>query len=70
MCFFLASSLDYKSILDIREVTDMKIIEENINKYLGKLYSKNYIDIINQMLQLDEKLRPDFIELNQVLEKY
>ena len=70
MCFLLASSLTYQSIFDIREVTDMKIIEENIHKYLGKLYSKNYIDIINKMLQIDEKLRPDFIELNHLLDKY
>ena len=64
MCFLLASSLDYHSLFEIREVFDMKIIEGVINKYLGKLYSKNYIDLLISMLQIDEKLRPDFIELS------
>ena len=64
MCFLLASSLDYHSLFEIREVFDMKIIEGVINKYLGKLYSKNYIDLLISMLQIDEKLRPDFVELS------
>ena len=64
MCFLLASSLNYHSLFEIREVFDMKIIERVVNKYLGNLYSQNYINLILNMLQVDEKLRPDFIELN------
>ena len=64
MCFLLASSLNYHSLFEIREVFDMKIIERVVNKYLGNLYSQNYINLIFNMLQVDEKLRPDFIELN------
>jgi serine/threonine protein kinase len=67
MCFLLASSLNYNSLFEIREVLDMKIIEGVINKYLGKLYSKSYINIIIKMLQVDERLRPDFIELSSAL---
>ena len=63
MCFLFASSLNYKSLFEIREVYDMKIIEQIVNRYLGKLYSKNYINLIIKMLQVDEKLRPDFNEL-------
>ena len=69
MCFLLASSLNYHSLFEIREVLDMKIIEEVVNKYLGKLYSKKYINLIISMLQTDEKIRPDFIELSSVLVK-
>ena len=64
MCFLLASSLNYHSLFEIREVFDMKIIAQVINKYLGKLYSQNYINLLISMLQVDERLRPDFIELN------
>ena len=64
MCFLLASSLNYQSLFEIREVLDMKIIEQVVNKYLGNLYSKNYIKLLISMLQVDEKLRPDFIELS------
>jgi len=70
MCFLLASSLNYQSLIEIREVLDMKIIEGVVNKYLGKLYSKNYINLIINMLQTDEKIRPDFIELSSIIVKY
>ena len=69
MCFLLASSLNYQSLFEIREVLDMKIIEEVVNKYLGKMYSKKYINLIISMLQTDEKVRPDFIELSSILVK-
>ena len=68
MCFLLASSLTYQTLFDIREENDMKKIEETIEKFLGKLYSKDYINIIIKMLQIDEKSRPDFLELSKILE--
>ena len=68
MCFLLASSLNYQSLFEIREILDIKIIEDIVNKYLGKLYSKNYINLLINMLQIDEKLRPDFIQLSTVIE--
>ena len=67
MCFLLASSLTYQTLFDIREENDMKKIEETIKNFLGKLYSKDYINIIIKMLQIDEKSRPDFIELSKIL---
>ena len=67
MCFLLASSLNYQSLFEIREVLDIKIIEIVVNKYLGRLYSKNYINLLINMLQIDEKLRPDFIQLSNIL---
>ena len=68
MCFLFASSLTYESLFDIREENDMKKVEEVIEKFLGKLYSKDYVNIIIKMLQIDEKNRPDFIELSKILE--
>jgi serine/threonine protein kinase len=67
MCFLLASSLNYQSLFEIREVYDMRIIKEVVEKYLGKMYSQNYINLILNMLQINEKLRPDFIELNSMI---
>ena len=66
MCFLLASSLNYQSLYDIREIYDMKVIKEIIQKYL-KNYSDNYVNFIVNMLQINEKLRPDFIELNSMI---
>ena len=67
MCFLLASSLNYQSLFEIREIYDMEIIRKIVEKYLGKIYSQNYINLIINMLQIDEKLRPDFIELNSMI---
>ena len=66
MCFLLASCLNYQSLYDIREVYDMEVLKEIVEKYL-KNYSNNYINLILNMLQINEKLRPDFIELNSMI---
>ena len=66
MCLLLASSLNYQSLYEIREVYDMDILKEIVQKYL-KDYSNNYINLIINMLQINEKMRPDFIELNSMI---
>ena len=66
MCFLLASSLNYQSLYEIREVYDMNILKEIVTRYL-KNYSKNYMNLIINMLQINEKERPDFIELNSMI---
>ena len=66
MCFLLASTLNYQSLYEIREVYDMNILKEIVMRYL-KNYSKNYMNLIINMLQINEKERPDFIELNSMI---
>ena len=67
MCFFLAASLKYDALNAIREVYDMNIIKKIVNKYIGKKYSQNLITLLLTMLQVDEKKRPDFSELELLL---
>ena len=68
MCLFLASSLDYEGLYEIREIiknpNKTKIV---VNRYLGKRYSQKYINILVSMLQINEKDRPDFIELEKTI---
>ena len=66
MCFLLASCLNYQSLYEIREIYDMDALKEIVKRYL-KNYSENYINLIINMLQINEKLRPDFIELNSMI---
>ena len=66
MCFLLASSLNYQALYEIREIYDMDVLKDIVKKYL-KNYSENYINLIINMLQINEKLRPDFIELNSMI---
>ena len=67
MCFLLAASLKYDALNVIREVYNMNVIKKVVNKYLGKRYSQNLISLILSMLEVDEKKRPDFSELELLL---
>ncbi len=63
-CVFFAATLTYQSLYDIREINDQDTQRIIIEKYLKGRYSKNFIQLIDFMLQIKEKRRPDFIELD------
>ena len=67
MCFLLASSLDFEALYKIREEKNMEIVKESIFKYLKGKFSNHYINLLIMMLNVDEKLRPDFVELNDMI---
>ena len=69
MCFLLASALSYNPLNAIREIYDMKIINRVIKNYLGNRYSEKVYNILNCMLQIEENLRPDFIQLEAIFSK-
>ena len=69
LCCLFASSLCYESLYDIRELNSNFSIRIVIEKYLNKLYSGKFIDLLCLMLELDEKCRCDFLELENIFEK-
>ena len=64
MCLFLAATLTFQSLYDIRELKDMNKIKNILEKYLIVKYSYNFVNILIKMLEINENLRPDFIELD------
>ena len=66
ICFFLAATLSYDGPNIIRLMTDMKKIKKVLDYNLSKRYSKQLINMIYIMLQVEESKRPDFLGL-QVL---
>ena len=71
MCFLWDIVYFYKLLCDIRELKSMKEIKKIIDLYINQgmcFYSKNFWNVIFQMLELDEKNRPDFIELEKLVE--
>ena len=66
MCFLLAASLSYNPLNVIRELYDMNAIYNVIYSHLGNRYSQNVLKILLSMLQVKEKIRPDFIELESL----
>ena len=69
LCMLLASSLSYIPLYDIREIKNMDKMKSIIEGYLIKRYSKKFINLILLMLELNEKLRPDFIQLKSYINK-
>ncbi len=64
MCLLLAATLTFKSLYNIRELKDMNLIKNVLEKYLIVKYSYNFVNILVKMLEVNENLRPDFIELD------
>ena len=69
LCILLMATFNYKSLVEIREATDMFTIKRSVNEFLSKKYSKNLIEFLIWMLEIDENKRPDFIELESNLIK-
>ena len=67
MCIFFAATLTFQSLYDIRELKNMGVIENILGNYLYQHYSGDIVDILVKMLQLDEKKRPDFIQLERII---
>ncbi len=69
MCIFLAATLTFQSLYDIRELKDMQMIKNILVKYLIAKYSYDFVHILVKLLEVSEELRPDFIELEKILSK-
>ena len=70
MCLFYAASLTYGSVDSIRELNDMNEIKNILFNYLGTRYSEKLIRFILLMLEVDENKRPNFIQLEKILNLY
>ena len=67
MCLFYACSLSYSGVDAIREINDMKIVENILFKHLSVRYSNTLIMFILSMLEVDESKRCNFIQLEEKL---
>ena len=63
MCFLFAATLTMDSLVAIREITDMRIMQIQVLRFLYGRYSNRLINIMLLMLQVEEKYRPSFIQL-------
>jgi NIMA (never in mitosis gene a)-related kinase len=69
MCLLYAATMYFNCTDEIREMTDMEKINIILNKYLSERYSEKIISLIYLMLQIEEQLRPDFIQLEDKINK-
>ena len=67
MCILLAATLTFQSLYDIRELDNMENVKNILVKYLIAKYSYNFVGTLLKMLEVNEDLRPDFIQLENCL---
>jgi hypothetical protein len=48
----------------------MKGVKKYLEKLLKEKYSYKFINLISSMLEIHEKNRPDFIELEKIMKKW
>ena len=48
----------------------MNDVRKFINKCIGRKYSKKFVELIENMLEINERNRPDFIELEKKMENW
>ena len=65
MCLLYAATMYFDCTDEIRELTDMRKINQILYKYLSNYYSNKFISLLSLMLQIEERLRPDFIQLEE-----
>lgn len=64
-CITFAATLSFNALYQIRELTDMISIKLVLKKYLGRRYTSKLLDVLYMMIEVEEKNRKDFIELEK-----
>ena len=70
LCMLYASACLDKPLFEIRRMIEMEKIKNYIKSILNEYYSEKLINIIISMLEIHEQNRPDFIELEKILENF
>ena len=70
LCILYACTLTNEYIYDIRKYVDMNDVRKFINQCIGRKYSKNFVELVENMLEINERNRPDFIELEKKMENW
>ena len=66
LCALLAATLGFESLFDIRELKSNISVYVVVEKYLRYKYSDSVVNIISKMLDINEKTRCDFIQLEKL----
>ena len=68
LCMLYAAICLEKPLFEIRKIIEMEKIRNYINSTLKENYSEKLINIIISMLEIHEENRPDFIELEKLIQ--
>ncbi len=67
LCILYAATLNINYLYQIRNLIDMNTVKIFVNDLLKNKYSKKFIDLIALMLEINENNRPDFLEMERIM---
>ena len=70
LCILYASVTNNKPLYEIRKYVDMIGVKKYLEKLLKGKYSQKFISLLNSMLEIHEKNRPDFVELEKIMQNW
>ena len=69
-CLIISAALNFGIIDEIRKLNSEEKMKQVLVNYFNKRYSDDFIYLMLKMITIDEKNRPDFIELNRIIQNY
>ncbi len=70
LCILFAGSLEMMSLYDIRKYVDMTDARKYLDKMFKDRYSNKLIDLLSLLLEIHENKRPDFIDLEKMIQDW
>ena len=67
LCVLYAATLNINYLYQIRKFIDMNTVKIFIYDLLQNRYSKKFIDLLSLMLEINENNRPDFMEMERIM---
>ena len=67
-CFMYAAFLNFNIVYEVRDVTDMKKLENILHKHLKNKYTEKFITVLVKMLEIDEMKRFDFLSIEKYID--
>ena len=70
LCVLFAAVTKNRPLYEIRKYIDMKDTRKYLEKIIKGKYSFKFVNLLCNMLEIHEKNRPDFIELEKIMKKW
>ena len=70
LCILYAANLNINALYDIRKYVDNNSVKNYVNELLKNKYKKNFIELVCELLEINEKDRMDFIDLREKLKNW
>ena len=70
LCILYAAVTNNKPLYEIRKYVDMVGVKKYLEKLLVAKYSQKFLSLLYSMLEIHEKNRPDFIELEKIMKTW